>query len=424
MIIFCSLWNVAAAQTVPPYPYLACDSFWLLNNKVCNKPPTYLNFDPSGLSSAAYGMKLIDTAATPGDTTRWIRSYVNRSQPQIGLSYRDEFKVRTIELGDTGVNLRFFNFIYHAVDYRYENRNSLWSQWKYGQYYPQVSFGMRPIGGVYKPCVVIQTDTTTPGTTTFNSQVVYPIASSNFVSDMDVEVLFEMNWGWTYQAWTKVYIDGVQQQFNIGGVMMDSIPGANMDMPYNPAQPSYPPFRLGQYQFTWSNIPTPPIYPIRTVLFRRVIVGRNNMSYTQFTSGDAPTPYIIATDSVLAVSGYVVGGTGIGSKFILQGQYLSPTSGSVTVTAPTDYEVSITSANVGFSGSVSIAYSAGILAPRNVWVRLKAGRAVGSYSQVVAVSGGSAATTVDVSAAVTAAPVIPPVTSTSGGQAPVIFLNQ
>lgn len=408
---------------MPPYPYLACDSFWLLNNKVCNKPPTYLNFDPSGLSSAAYGMKLIDTAATPGDTTRWIRSYVNRSQPQIGLSYRDEFKVRTIELGDTGVNLSLFHWVHHAVNYQYENRNSAWAQWKYGSFYPQVSLGIRPIGGQYRMCVVIQTDTLTPGTTTFQQQAIYPFGT--FVSDRDVEVLFEMNWGWTWQAWTKVYIDGVQQQFNIDGVMMDSIPGANMDMPYNPAQPSYPPFRLGQYQFTWSNVAAPPIYPVRTVLFRYVVVGRNNMSHTQFTPGVAPSPYIVATDSVVAVAGYVVGaGLSLGSKFILQGQYLSPTSGSVTVTAPTDYEVSITSANVGFSGAVSIAYSAGTMPQRNVWVRLKAGRAIGSYSQIVSVSGGGAGTTVDLSSTVTAAPVIPPVTSTSGGQAPVIFLNQ
>lgn len=424
LVCFVGTWNIAAGQTVPPYPYLACDSFWAAFpiNKVCNKPPVYLNFNAGGLSPAGYGWKILDTAATAGDTLRWGRSFVDKDSPRIGLSYRDEFKLRVIELGDTGVNLRFFNLIYHPVDYDYENLNAGFAQWKYGEFYPQDYLGIRPIGGKYKECVVIQTDTLNPGATSPAQVGIYPFA--DFTNNRDRQLLFEFNWGWTWRAWTKVYADGIQQRFNIGGTMMDSIPGPNMDIPYDTAHPSYPPFRGGQYQEAF-NRPTPPVYKKRTVMYRRVIVGRTNMTASQFMPGVAPSPYLQVDDTTITAMPYTAtGGPEKGVQGTILGNYLTPATGSITVTAPTGFHISRTSANVGFSGSVSLAYSGGSLPVVNVWYRLAPGLPAGSYTGSVSITGGSASRPVAISGVVLAAPVIPPVTGSSGGQAPVIFTNQ
>ncbi len=54
--------------------------------------------------------------------------------------------------------------------------------------------------------------------------------------------------------------------------------------------------------------------------------------------------------------------------YSLQGSYLTPASGSITITAPAGYEVSLTS-GAGFNSSLDVPYAGGTLAVRTVYVR-------------------------------------------------------
>ena len=106
------------------------------------------------------------------------------------------------------------------------------------------------------------------------------------------------------------------------------------------------------------------------------------------------TPAIATSTSVLGVFNYNEGsGPSTTRTFTVSATNLSPSSGNITVTPPTDYEVSVTSGTTGFSSSpITMAYtSGGTLASNTVWVRLKAGLTAANYSgQLVSISGGGA----------------------------------
>lgn len=77
----------------------------------------------------------------------------------------------------------------------------------------------------------------------------------------------------------------------------------------------------------------------------------------------------------------------------------------VTVAAPTNYEVSLTNGN-DFADTKIIPYSGGAFTGQNVYLRLKSGLAVNSYSGNLTISGGGASSNASVAASgnVTAAP--------------------
>lgn len=112
------------------------------------------------------------------------------------------------------------------------------------------------------------------------------------------------------------------------------------------------------------------------------------------------TPTLAVTPSVLGGFTYQQGsGPSTAQSFTIAASNLSPASGNITITPPTDYEASVTSSTTGFSSSpLTLAYTAGgTLASNTVWVRLKAGLTAASYNaQTVSVSGGGA-TAVNVS---------------------------
>ncbi|UOQ96397.1 T9SS type A sorting domain-containing protein [Hymenobacter sp. 5317J-9] len=120
------------------------------------------------------------------------------------------------------------------------------------------------------------------------------------------------------------------------------------------------------------------------------------------------TPSLTAAPTSLTGFTYIVGnGPSANQSFNLSGSNLTAAS-AITITAPTDYEVSLTTLSTDFGATATIANTAGgTLGNTNIYVRLKAGLAVGNYnSETVAVTGGgtSAPTNVTVSGSVTAAP--------------------
>lgn len=77
--------------------------------------------------------------------------------------------------------------------------------------------------------------------------------------------------------------------------------------------------------------------------------------------------------------------------------------GALSVSGSTSFEVSTTSSNSGFGSSALVSFSTNTLAATDLWIRLKAGLAAGTYTnETVTVSGGGAATpgTVTVSGSV------------------------
>lgn len=122
-------------------------------------------------------------------------------------------------------------------------------------------------------------------------------------------------------------------------------------------------------------------------------VSGSGASDTVIVSGSVSAninPVITLSPTVLSGFTYITGaGPSASQTIAMTAANLSPASGNITVTAPTDFEVS--SDDVSFSNSITVAYTGGTLASTNVYVRLKAGRAIGTYAgQALTASGGGA----------------------------------
>ena len=109
----------------------------------------------------------------------------------------------------------------------------------------------------------------------------------------------------------------------------------------------------------------------------------------------AYTPMITVSPASITGLDYGEGsGPSAAQTFVVTGVGLS---GDLTVTAPTDFEVSKTSATTGFGSSVTLTPTSGSISSATIWVRLVSGKSQGSYGPSnVSVAGGSA-TTVNVS---------------------------
>jgi len=127
------------------------------------------------------------------------------------------------------------------------------------------------------------------------------------------------------------------------------------------------------------------------------------------------SPTLTATPTSRTGFTYVEGnGPSTAQSYTLSGSILSPDAGNITVTAPTSFEISITSATTGFADSQVIPYTGGALASTTIYARLKAGLVANSYSDDINQSGGGVNTPlkVNVSGSVTSVP--PPVVTTTG----------
>ncbi len=101
-------------------------------------------------------------------------------------------------------------------------------------------------------------------------------------------------------------------------------------------------------------------------------------------------PGLAASVSVLAF-GNVVVNTSSGEKlFSLSGNFLTPATGAITVTAPSGFLVSKTS-GTGFSSSISLSYSGQTLASTSVYVQFNP-TTESDYNSTITNSGGGAST--------------------------------
>lgn len=120
----------------------------------------------------------------------------------------------------------------------------------------------------------------------------------------------------------------------------------------------------------------------------------NSVSVNGSVSAVVLTPVLATSSTSLAGFGYVTGsGPSTAQSFTVSASNLSPSSGSITITASANYEVSVTSSTSGYSSSsVTLAYTGGGSLPINtVYVRLKSGLSVASYNgEHITVSGGGA----------------------------------
>ena len=114
------------------------------------------------------------------------------------------------------------------------------------------------------------------------------------------------------------------------------------------------------------------------------------------------TPVILATPNALAGFTYEDGsGPSQVKSFVLDGSSLSPSADSVTITAPTNYEISIIGPSAGWTPSETIPYT-GSAFNQTVYVRLKGGLPVNFYNlQEINISGGGASAVVTCSGQVT-----------------------
>ncbi len=118
-----------------------------------------------------------------------------------------------------------------------------------------------------------------------------------------------------------------------------------------------------------------------------------NVSVTG-TGTSAPTPLLTAAPTSLTFEDVIANAVSNEQSYILAGSNLSPASGSVTITAPAGYQVSVTS-GTGFSSSLDISYTGGVLASETIYIRF-APTAAQSYTCNIT-SSCSGATTKNVS---------------------------
>ena len=133
---------------------------------------------------------------------------------------------------------------------------------------------------------------------------------------------------------------------------------------------------------------------------------RLNIDDITLTDYTAAEPTLILDPTVLIGFTYDLGeGPSASQSYTLSGAYLSPSSGNITITGSSSFEVSAD--NVTFSNSFSLPYSGGILSPATLYVRLKAGLSEGNYlNENITHSGGGASVFLAVSGSVTSTSVL------------------
>lgn len=108
------------------------------------------------------------------------------------------------------------------------------------------------------------------------------------------------------------------------------------------------------------------------------------------------SPVISASPGTLSGFVYSIGnGPSDSQTYNISGADLTPAAGDITVTPPTNYEISLDDATFG-SAPLTIAYTGGMLSPTPVYARLKAGLAAGQYNDEMIANAGGGATTANV----------------------------
>jgi len=141
------------------------------------------------------------------------------------------------------------------------------------------------------------------------------------------------------------------------------------------------------------------------------VVGINNTTYLiidELTlTSLSSDPTLVVSPSTLTGFNYVAGsGPSVEQSYTLSGTNLTGSPSDITVTAPANYEVSLSSGS-GFASSILVPYGSATLGSTTIYVRLIAGLSIGSYnSEVITNFGGGVISSTDVtcSGSVTAVP--------------------
>jgi hypothetical protein len=127
------------------------------------------------------------------------------------------------------------------------------------------------------------------------------------------------------------------------------------------------------------------------------------------TVNPVPTPILTVNPTSLSGFTTTAGTASANQSYTLSGTDLTGFPANIAVTAPTGYEVSLTSGS-GFAGSVNVPYTSATLSNTSIFVRIAASAGVGTPSGNITNAGGGATTqNVAVSGTVNPAPTVVPI---------------
>ena len=202
----------------------------------------------------------------------------------------------------------------------------------------------------------------------------------------------------------------IPQSFNISGVNLTDIPSnitvtapTNYEVSYD-----YPNFYpIVNIPYNSATLDWTPVYvrlksglAVGTYNSEDILIsaiGAENVSLTCNGEVKVPlTPYLSISPSSLSGFNYIVGsGPSTPQSYNLSGTNLTGFPSNISVTAPTNYEISLNSGS-GYAASLNIPYSSATLGSTPIYVRLKAGLSVGTYNSEIIANAGGGATTVNV----------------------------
>jgi hypothetical protein len=117
--------------------------------------------------------------------------------------------------------------------------------------------------------------------------------------------------------------------------------------------------------------------------------GSDGFENVDVTVTSLATPSITLSENALSAFDYVAGnGPSNEQTFVAEGTFLTS---DITLTAPTNYEISITSGS-GFGSSVILSQSGGNVTPTTIYVRLAAGLGLGNYTGTLTATSNGAST--------------------------------
>jgi hypothetical protein len=139
--------------------------------------------------------------------------------------------------------------------------------------------------------------------------------------------------------------------------------------------------------------------------------GNNRLDNIQFNASNpaSPTLAVSSPSSVNNLNYFSGMGPSTAGSFTLTGSALTPLADNITVTAPTNFEISTTSATAGFADNFTIAYTGGGFSS-TIYARLKTGLADATYSGNVTFVGGGVTTPPTLALSGTVSPPVPTIT--------------
>ncbi len=114
----------------------------------------------------------------------------------------------------------------------------------------------------------------------------------------------------------------------------------------------------------------------------------NSNEISVITAVSTDPTLVVSPSSITGLDYLINAGPSSAQTFTVSGSYLS--SENITVTAPTNFEISLNGSSYG--SNLTISNSGGTLSATTIYVRLKSGLSVASYAGNVSVSGGGAST--------------------------------